>query len=163
MSILRVCETKGTEHVGHKKDDEDDDIDAYLRKWIIAIIAIIVFFLILGVIGAKGYDQNGVAVNTTNATTNIRNAEKKGQVLAKVDQYVYVDVSTGVQYIMEDEADSGGACLMVDADGKPLINKTWKRLHSDDVETDSGGNKSSTGNASKSTSADASKSDTDAE
>lgn len=148
---------------GHKKDDEDDDIE-----WIVTIIAIIVFFLILdflilGFVGTKGYDHNGVAVNTTNATTNIRNAEKNGQVLAKVDQYVYVDVSTGVQYIMEDAADSGGACLMVDADGKPLINKTWKRLHSDDEETDSGGNESSADDASKSTSADASQSDTDTE
>ena len=52
-------------------------------------------------------------------TTAETNSSKRMQILEDGLTYViYVDTLTGVQYL---RVYSGGVCVMVDADGKPLI------------------------------------------
>ena len=50
-------------------------------------------------------------------TTEISNNERMQVIETGVTHVIYVDTLTGVQYL---RVDSGGVCVMVDADGKPL-------------------------------------------
>lgn len=50
-------------------------------------------------------------------TTEISNNERMQVIETGVTHVIYVDTLTGVQYL---RVYSGGVCVMVDADGKPL-------------------------------------------
>lgn len=82
---------------------------------VILIIAMLVVSVALAV--ADECDKNA-----TKAETVVEHSQQRFQRVIK-DNYsvlrVYVDTETNVMYLIR--SDGGGACVMVDADGNPLL------------------------------------------
>lgn len=88
----------------------------YAKDFIIGLLVIISVFTLTF---AFCYGMGIPADNETKETIEI-NRIKVIADHSYVKPYIYVDTVTGVHYLSDGE---GGICVMVDADGKPLVDK----------------------------------------
>ena len=79
-----------------------------MRKALAAIVALVAALAIAGCGG-----------NSTYAFTDVENSGRFSCELGEV--YIITDTRTGVQYIAWNDGNRGGICVLVDKDGKPML------------------------------------------
>ena len=58
----------------------------------------------------------------SNTTTVMQSGSNAGRFRCEYGQvYLVTDTKTGVQYLVWTEFEKGGVCVLVDADGKPML------------------------------------------
>ena len=101
--------------------------------------------IVAGTIGLAGCSNANVQAtdyhpSQSAITKSIRDAEHEGKTFVQInydEQYIiYVDVDNGVQYVQyatgDGYASDSMSSVMVNPDGKPIINKTWQKMHKND-------------------------------
>lgn len=90
----------------------------YVRTVALLVILIIAMLVVSVAFAVAGECDK----NATKTETVVEHSQQRFQRVVKADKSpltVYVDTETNVMYLIR--SDGGGACVMVDADGNPLL------------------------------------------
>lgn len=84
---------------------------------LILLVILLIALLVVAFVVAAECDKNA-----TKTETVVEHSQQRFQWVIREEGspfYVYVDTETNVMYLIR--SDGGGACVMVDADGNPLL------------------------------------------
>lgn len=101
------------------------------------VLVVLVFSIVIAaiVVGFSGCAYDSMAMSAQdNLETTIQKTEDSGKEFVHVSRNlgdnisvdILLDVNNGVQYIY---VPRNGLTAMVDENGKPIINETWKEMH----------------------------------
>lgn len=116
---------------------KDQLLDDPLFYGFMLVLVIVIAMLITSIVSGFSAEQKTQQIQD-NLPAIIQQAEDNGDEFVVIDEHphgypgysrIVLDVKTGVQYIYTGKT---GSTPILDSDGRPLLNETWKEMHNID-------------------------------